>query len=108
MPHAQQILQALADPTRRTIFERLTKSESAVNDLHARFDISQPAISQHLKRLKTAGLVTARRDGKHLFYRAHPAGLRPLVDWIEHYQIFWLDRLGRLKKLLAAMEKKEK
>ena len=58
-----KIFQALADPSRRAIFESLTRGEAAVNTLTARFDISQPAVSQHLANLKAAGLVNARREG---------------------------------------------
>jgi DNA-binding transcriptional ArsR family regulator len=97
------VLRALADPTRRAIFEQLTRGESAVKDLTARFDVSQPAISQHLGALRRAGLVTERREGRNAHYRVAPAGLRPLVTWIEHYQVFWLDRLDRLKTLLEEL-----
>lgn len=99
-----EIFRALADSTRRAIFERLTRGEAAVKELTARFDVSQPAVSQHLAALRRAGLVAERRDGRHTYYRVEPAGLRPLVDWIEHYQVFWLDRLARLKTLLEEMD----
>jgi DNA-binding transcriptional ArsR family regulator len=99
------IFRALADPSRRAIFERLTRGEAAVKDLTARFEISQPAVSQHLAALKDAGLVRARRDGRQVFYEVEPRGLSPLVDWISHYQVFWKDRLGRLEQLLEKMDK---
>jgi DNA-binding transcriptional ArsR family regulator len=99
-----EIFRALADPTRRAVFERLTHGEAAVKQLTARFDVSQPAISQHLAALRRAGLVKERRDGRHAYYRACPAGLAPLVRWIEHYQAFWLDRLAQLKALLEEMD----
>ena len=98
------IFRALADPSRRAIFERLTRGEAAVKDLTARFDISQPAVSQHLAALRDAGLVRARRDGRLVYYEVEPKGLRPLVDWIARYQAFWKDRLGSLEKLLEKME----
>jgi DNA-binding transcriptional ArsR family regulator len=98
------IFRALADPTRRAIFERLTRGESTVKDLTARFEVSQPAVSQHLRALREAGLVVERKDGRFAHYRVEPEGLAPLVDWIEHYQAFWRDRLERLKKLLEEME----
>jgi len=100
-----QIFQALADPSRRAIFVSLTRGEAAVNELTARFDISQPAVSQHLAALKNAGLVNRRRDGRRVLYRVEPKGLRPLVDWITHYQAFWTDRVGRLERLLERMDK---
>jgi DNA-binding transcriptional ArsR family regulator len=103
-PRETEVFRALADPTRRAIFERLTLGESAVKDLTARFHVSQPAISQHLAALRRAGLVSERREGRHAYYRVEPAGLRPLVSWIEQYQAFWLDRLSRLKALLEEMD----
>jgi DNA-binding transcriptional ArsR family regulator len=99
-----QIFQALADPTRRAIFESLTGGEAAVKDLTARFAISQPAISQHLAALKSAGLVSGRREGRRVYYRVEPRGMKPLIDWIAHYQAFWTDRVGRLSRLLDAIE----
>jgi DNA-binding transcriptional ArsR family regulator len=98
------VFRALADPTRRAIFERLTHGEAAVKDLTARFDVSQPAISQHLATLRSAGLVSERREGRLVYYRVEPKGLRPLVDWLAHYQAFWLDRLEDLRALLKEMD----
>jgi DNA-binding transcriptional ArsR family regulator len=99
------IFRALADPSRRAIFERLTRGEAAVKELTARFDISQPAVSQHLAALRDAGLVRARREGRLVYYEVEPRGLRPLVDWISQYQAFWKERLERLEKLLEKMDK---
>ena len=98
------IFRALADPTRRTVFERLSRGEATVSQLTARFDISQPAISQQLAALRSAGLVVERREGRFAYYRVRPAGLRPLVRWVEHYQAFWTDRLARLRTLLEEMD----
>src|SRR3990170_7921100 len=95
-----KIFQALADPSRRAILESLTRGEAAVKDLTARFDISQPAVSQHLAALKDAGLVSGRRDGRRVFYRVEPRGIKPLLGWIAHYRAFWTDRVGRLERLL--------
>jgi DNA-binding transcriptional ArsR family regulator len=99
-----KIFQALADPSRRAIFESLTRGEAAVKDLTARFDISQPAVSQHLAALKDAGLVNGRREGRCVYYRVEPRGMKPLVDWIAHYQVFWKGRLERLERLLENMD----
>jgi len=99
-----RIFQALADPSRRAIFESLTRGEAAVKDLTARFDISQPAVSQHLSTLKEAGLVTGRRDGRSVHYRVEPRGMKPLIDWIAHYRAFWPEHVGRLEKLLEKMD----
>lgn len=98
------VFRALADPSRRAIFESLTAGEAAVKDLTARFDISQPAVSQHLAALSGAGLVNRRREGRSVYYRVEPRGLKPLVDWITHYQAFWSERTDRLEQLLEEME----
>ncbi len=99
-----KIFQALADPSRRAIFESLTRGEAAVKDLKARFDISQPAVSQHLATLKDAGLVIGRRAGRRVYYRVEPQGMQPLIDWIAHYRAFWTERVDRLEQLLEEMD----
>src|SRR5262245_50652483 len=104
VPTENKVFQALADPSRRAIFEALTRGETAVKDLTARFDISQPAVSQHLAALKEAGLVTARREGRCVYYRVEPRGMTPLIDWIAHYRAFWTERVDRLAQLLDRME----
>ncbi len=104
MRREDTLFRALADPSRRRILERLTRGEAAVKDLTARFDISQPAVSQHLAALRKAGLVRERRAGRLVYYRVEPKGLRPLVDWLSHYEAFWHDRLGKLQALLKEMD----
>ena len=99
-----RIFQTLADPSRRAIFESLTRGEAAVKDLTARFDISQPAVSQHLAPLKDAGLVKGRREGRNVIYSVEPRGLKPLVDWIAHYRAFWMQRVDKLERLLEKMD----
>src|SRR5687768_18442798 len=99
-----KIFRALADPSRRAIFESLTRGEAAVKDLTARFDISQPAVSQHLAKLKDAGLVNGRCDGRCVYYRVEPRGMKPLIDWIAHYRAFWSEHVDRLEKLLEKMD----
>ena len=99
-----RIFQALADPSRRAIFESLTGGEAAVKDLTARFDISQPAVSQHLAALREAGLVNGRREGRLVYYRVEPRGIEPLIDWIAHYRTFWPERVDRLEALLEKMD----
>ena len=99
-----RIFQALADPSRRALFESLTRGEAAVKDLTARFDISQPAVSQHLAALKGAGLVNRRRDGRNVYYRVEPKGMKPLIDWIAHYRAVWTEHVDRLERLLAKMD----
>ena len=100
-----KIFYALADPSRRAIFESLARGEAAVKDLTARFDISQPAVSQHLAALKDAGLVIGRREGRLVYYRVAPGGMTPLLDWIAYHRAFWTDRVDRLERLLEKMDK---
>ncbi|MBK8649108.1 MAG: winged helix-turn-helix transcriptional regulator [Gemmatimonadetes bacterium] len=99
-----RIFHALADPSRRAIFESLTRGEAAVKELTAKFDISQPAVSQHLATLRAAGLVRWRKAGRSVFYRVDPEGLKPLTDWIQHYRAFWTERIDRLEGLLERMD----
>jgi DNA-binding transcriptional ArsR family regulator len=75
-----------------------------VKDLTARFDISQPAVSQHLATLKDARLVIGRREGRCVYYRVEPRGMQPLIDWIAHYRAFWAERVDRLERLLEHMD----
>jgi DNA-binding transcriptional ArsR family regulator len=99
-----KVFLALADPSRRAIFESLTRGEAAVKELTSRFDISQPAVSQHLAALKGAGLVNARREGRLVYYRVQPRGMKPLIDWIAHYRAFWTEHVDRLERLLDEMD----
>lgn len=99
-----KVFQALADPSRRAILASLTRGEAAVKDLTERFDLSQPAISQHLAALKGAGLVHGRREGRCVYYRVEPRGMKPLLDWINHYRALWLERVDRLEKLLEQLD----
>ena len=98
------IFRALGDPTRRAVYERLIAHEETVSELTARFDVSQPAISQHLKSLREAGLVTVRREGREARYQARPEGLKPLFDWVAHYEKFWRGREPRLKAVLEGLD----
>jgi DNA-binding transcriptional ArsR family regulator len=97
------IFRALGDPTRRAIYERLIIREDSVSSLTTRFAVSQPAISQHLKILREAGLVRVRREGREGHYSAGPQGLKPLSDWIAHYEKFWRSRESELKATLREM-----
>jgi DNA-binding transcriptional ArsR family regulator len=92
---------ALADATRRRLLERLAASELAVAELTVGLDISQAAVSAHLRVLREAGLVTPRRAGRNVYYALRPAGLSELRDWLDELERFWQDRLARLGDYLG-------
>lgn len=99
------VMRTLADPTRRSVFERIVDSgEIAVVDLTRGGAVSQPAVSQHLRALKAAGLIAERRQGRNVFYRAEPEGLAPMVDWLGVYGLFWRDRFANLRGLLKEID----
>jgi DNA-binding transcriptional ArsR family regulator len=99
------VMRALADPTRRAVFERVVSSdEITVVELTRGSGVTQGAISQHLKSLRLAGLVTERPEGRNVYYRAEPAGLAPLVDWMSHYGVFWRERFADLRTLLKEID----
>jgi DNA-binding transcriptional ArsR family regulator len=99
------VMRALADPTRRAVFERIaTADEITVVELTRGSGVTQGAISQHLKSLKLAGLVAERPDGRKVYYRAEPEGLAPLFDWMNHYGVFWRERFANLRTLLRDID----
>ena len=87
---------AIADPIRRRVLELVRDREVAAGDLAAEFDVSRPAVSRHLRVLREAGLVRERREGRLRLYRADPAPLAELREWLERY---WDERLAALKEL---------
>ncbi len=99
------LFKALADPTRRAIYEHLVRDgEQTVRALTDRAGVSQPAVSKHLGVLKQAELVRDRPAGRQTYYRADSEGLAPLIDWIKHYAAFWTEHVDRLERLLEKMD----
>jgi DNA-binding transcriptional ArsR family regulator len=95
-PELDRTFAALADPTRREILNVLARGELAAGNLAARFPISAPAISRHLRVLEDAGLITRRIDGKHRRCRLEPKPLQSAVQWLEFYRRFWSESLQQL------------
>ena len=95
---------ALADPTRRAILARLAQGETSVKDLAAPFDMSQPAISKHLKVLERAGLITRRREAQRRPCRLEPRRLKQLASWIVGYRAFWEESYSRLDDYLQQLQ----
>lgn len=91
---------ALADPTRRQIIEALALGEASFGDLADRFDMSRPAVSQHLRILKDAGIVASRPDAQRRIYRLTDDSLDEIEAWLGQVRDFWSQRLDRLEKLL--------
>jgi DNA-binding transcriptional ArsR family regulator len=95
MAKRQKALEALADPTRRAIFERLRMSAASVNEIAERMPVSRPAVSQHLKVLKNAGLVRERRQGVHRIYRVELTGLVELRRYVDS---LWSDVIAEFQR----------
>ena len=98
---------ALADPTRRAILARLATGDAAVNELAEPFDMTQPAISKHLKVLERAGLISRDRDAQRRPSRLEPKPLAEAVEWLEQYREFWEASFARLDNVLEELKQKK-
>jgi DNA-binding transcriptional ArsR family regulator len=101
---AADALQVLAEPNRRRILELLRTGERGVGELVANLELTQPAVSKHLKVLKQAGLVDARAVAQRHLYRVRTEPLVELDAWLEPYRAMWTDRLDRLERHLSTKE----
>src|SRR6266550_3585449 len=95
---------ALADPTRRAILARLAQGEASVKDLSAPFDISQPAISKHLRVLERAGLIERGRQAQWRPRRLRAGPLRDIADWVDQYRRHWEESFERLDAYLRDLQ----
>jgi DNA-binding transcriptional ArsR family regulator len=100
-----QALQALGDPTRRAVLEELRDGPRAVGEIAARLPVSRPAVSQHLRVLKEAGLVTERQNGTRRLYRVDPDGLAELREYLSQ---FWAEVLASFKEAAEKEERRTK
>ena len=98
--HGMEPFAALADPTRRHIVELLAGGERSAGDLARRFILTQPAVSQHLRALRDAGLVRARRDAQRRMYSIDGRGLARIGAWLSRYRAFWATHLDALERAL--------
>jgi DNA-binding transcriptional ArsR family regulator len=98
---------ALADPTRRAILARLALGETSVQELAKPFDMSLPAVSQHLKVLETAGLVARSREAQWRPCRLEPKALKEVTEWLDQYRRFWEESFGKLDLYLKDIQPKE-
>jgi len=107
-PQLDAIFAALADPTRRAILARLSNGEATVNEIARPFQISQPAISRHLKVLENAGLVTRGSDRQTRPARLNAGPMSEAVTWLEEFRSHWTERLDQLDQLLNELKKEQK
>ncbi len=98
-------LNALADPTRQRIVEMLASRELPMGEIASRFDMSPPAISQHLKVLRDAKLVTVRADAQKRLYSLNEDGFEEMDEWLQRIRRFWNKRLDALEKILREQDK---
>ena len=100
------VFTAISHRARRRMLDLLNEAERPVSDIAAHFEMSLPAVSQHLRVLLDAGLLTEQRHGRERRYRLVPEQLGPVRDWLAHYERFWDDHLQRLQKHLTKRSKK--
>ena len=94
------VFQAVSDPTRRAILDRLRHGSAPVTELSAGFRVSRPAISRHLRVLRNAKLVREKREGRQRIYQLEPERIQEVANWAEEYRTFWLGNITRLKQHL--------
>lgn len=100
MEQSVDVFEAIAHPVRRGLLDRLVNGEHSVTDLARPFAVSRPAISQHLRVLREAGLVTERKVGRQRLYQLQAAPLSQVSEWARKYERFWHERLDALGKYL--------
>lgn len=98
------IFKALADPTRRAVFEKLATGSMNASSLREGMGISQPAMSQHLAVLRSANLIREERQGRFVNYEVDPEGLALIAQWLTKYRAYWPARIDALKTLLKDMD----
>jgi DNA-binding transcriptional ArsR family regulator len=103
-----RIYRALADPTRRAILDKLRQGPVAVNEIASGFRQSRPAVSRHLRVLRSARLVAVHREGRERRYYLDPAPLKTVAAWLEEYRVFWQASLTALKNHLESEAGKAK
>lgn len=104
-PDLDAVFSALADPTRRAILVRLASGEASVNELAAPFEMSQPAVSKHLKVLEKAGLISRGTDRQRRPARLNAAPMQDAVAWLEEFKRFWASSFDQLDALLEDLKK---
>lgn len=106
-PNLDAVFAALADPTRRAILSRLADGQATVNEIAAPFEISQPAVSRHLKVLERAGLIERDVDEQRRPARLKGENMKAAVDWLDEFRIFWGTSFDQLDDVLEQMKQAE-
>lgn len=106
-PNLDAIFAALADPTRRAILSRLATGQASVNEIAAPFDMSQPAVSKHLKVLERAGLIERDIDEQRRPARLKAENMAAAVDWLAEFRAFWETSFDQLDNILIQMKQDE-
>jgi DNA-binding transcriptional ArsR family regulator len=101
-----EVFGAISHPARRRMLDLIADGDRPVSAIAANFEMSRPAVSQHLRVLLDAGLVTEQRHGRERRYRLAPERLGPVRDWLAHYERFWDERFDRLKQQLDKGDKR--
>ncbi len=103
----RDVFQAIADPTRREIINLVAKQSLNLNSIAENFDMSRPAISQHIKLLTESGLIVIRQEGRERYCDIQPEKLDEITNWAEQSKKLWIQRLTKLDKLVKDMQKKK-
>jgi len=104
----RDVFQAIADPTRREIINLIAHQSLNLNAIADNFDVSRPAISQHIKILTECGLIIVKKQGRERFCEAKLKQLNQVADWIEPFRILWTDQFDKLDNVLEGMKAKPK
>lgn len=107
MEKRRDVFQAIADPTRRDILGLLTKEPLNLNSIADNFEISRPAISQHIKVLDESGLIVIRKKGRQRFCHIRPKKIKEVDNWLEQFRQLWEDRFSQLDQVLKNLNEEE-
>jgi DNA-binding transcriptional ArsR family regulator len=104
----RDVFQAIADPTRRQIIDLISNESMNLNSIAEKFDISRPAISQHIKILIECGIIEIEKRGRERYCKIQPSSLIPAFMWIDHHQKQWVERVDSFEKYLNKLQTKNK
>ena len=104
----RDVFQAIADPTRRQIIELIAEKEMNLNAITDHFNISRPAISQHIKILNECGIIEIEQVGRERYCKIQPGNLKEAADWIQQYSVLWEQKIDSFEKYLNKLQTKNK